>query len=33
MKDIKKMEWDPKYSVDIEEIDNHQKKMFDLFKS
>jgi len=31
MKDIKKMEWDSKYSVDIEEIDNHQKKMFDLF--
>ena len=26
-----KMDWDPKYSVDIEEIDNHQKKMFDLF--
>ena len=25
------MEWDPKYGVDIEEIDNHQKKMFELF--
>jgi len=25
------MEWDSRYSVDIEEIDNHQKKMFELF--
>ena len=31
MKDIKKMEWDPKYSVDVEEIDVHQKKIFGLF--
>lgn len=28
---IDKIEWDPKYSVDIEEIDIHQKKMFELF--
>ena len=26
-----KVEWDPKYSVDVEERDEHQKKMFDLF--
>jgi hemerythrin len=31
MSEIEKMEWDPKYSVDIEEIDACQKKMFDLF--
>ena len=31
MNTIEKMEWDPKYSVDIEEIDTHQKKMFELF--
>ena len=31
MTDIEKIEWDPKYSVDIEEIDTHQKKMFELF--
>lgn len=31
MDDIQKIEWDPKYSVDIEEIDTHQKKMFELF--
>ncbi|SDU16583.1 bacteriohemerythrin [Desulfobacula phenolica] len=31
MIDIEKIEWDPKYSVDIEEIDVHQKKMFELF--
>ncbi len=28
---IEKIEWDPKYSVDVEEIDNFQKKMFDMF--
>ena len=28
---LKKMEWNPKYSVDIKEIDMHQKKMFELF--
>jgi hemerythrin len=26
-----KIEWDPDFSVDVEEIDVHQKKMFDLF--
>lgn len=26
-----KLEWDPKFSVSIEEIDRCQKKMFDLF--
>ncbi|MCF8112934.1 MAG: bacteriohemerythrin [Desulfotignum sp.] len=26
-----KIQWDPRFSVDIEEIDVHQKKMFDLF--
>ena len=31
MSGIEKIEWDPKYSVDIEEIDVHQKKMFELF--
>ena len=31
MADIKKIEWDPKYSVDIEEIDEFQKKMFEMF--
>ncbi len=28
---IEKIEWDLKYSVDVEEIDNFQKKMFDMF--
>ena len=27
MAEIVKIEWDPKYSVDIEEIDDFQKKM------
>lgn len=31
MSDLEIVEWDPKYSVGIEEIDNHQKKMFELF--
>ena len=31
MTEIGKIEWDPKYSVDVEEIDNFQKKMFDMF--
>ncbi len=31
MSGIEKMDWDPKYSVDIDEIDTHQKKMFELF--
>lgn len=31
MAEIAKIEWDPKYSVDIEEIDNFQKKMFNMF--
>ena len=26
-----KIEWDPGFSVDVEEIDAHQKKMFDIF--
>ncbi len=26
-----KIEWDPGFSVDVAEIDVHQKKMFDLF--
>jgi hemerythrin len=26
-----KIEWEPAFSVDVEEIDVHQKKMFDLF--
>jgi len=31
MADIEKLEWEKKYSVDVEEIDTHQKKMFALF--
>jgi len=31
MTGTEKIEWDPKYSVDIEEIDDFQKKMFDMF--
>ena len=31
MTEIKKIEWDPKYIVGIEEIDDFQKKMFDMF--
>ncbi|MCD4676990.1 MAG: bacteriohemerythrin [Desulfobacula sp.] len=31
MNNIEKIEWEPKYSVGIEEIDAHQKKMFELF--
>lgn len=31
MGNIKKIEWEKKYSVDVEEIDIHQKKMFELF--
>lgn len=31
MDDIKKIEWDPKYSVFVDEIDVHQKKMLELF--
>jgi len=31
MTQLDKIEWDPKYSVDVEEIDIHQKKMFELF--
>ena len=31
MKTIEKMDWESKYSVDIEEIDNYQKKMFEMF--
>ena len=31
MSTIEKLGWDEKYSVDIEEIDAHQKKMFELF--
>ena len=30
MTQIEKIEWDPKFSVDIEEIDDCQKKMFDM---
>ncbi len=30
MDKLEKMEWDPHFSVDIEEIDKHQKKMFGL---
>lgn len=30
MKQIKKMDWKPEYSVDIEEIDAFQKKLFDM---
>lgn len=28
---IEKIEWDSKYSVAVDEIDSHQKKMFELF--
>ena len=31
MAQIEKIEWESKYSVDIEEIDTHQKKMFEMF--
>ncbi len=31
MDETKKIEWTSKYSVDIEEIDNFQKKMFEMF--
>ena len=31
MTELEKIEWNPKYSVDIEEIDNFQKKMFNMF--
>ena len=31
MVDIKKLEWQSEFSVDIEEIDGHQKKVFELF--
>ena len=31
MNTIERIEWEPKYSVDIEEIDAHQKKIFELF--
>lgn len=31
MSEEKMMDWDPKFSVDIEEIDVHQQKMFVLF--
>ncbi len=31
MGDIEKIEWSSKYSVDIEEVDAYQKKMFELF--
>ncbi len=31
MGNIEKIEWEKKYSVDVEEIDIHQKKMFELF--
>lgn len=31
MNSIEKIEWEEKYSVDVEEIDIHQKKMFELF--
>lgn len=31
MSGIEKIEWDPKYSVDIKEIDDCQKKIFELF--
>lgn len=30
MKQIKKMDWKPEYSVDIEEIDAFQKKLFEM---
>ncbi len=31
MSNLEKIQWEEKYSVDIEEIDAHQKKMFELF--
>lgn len=31
MDDIHKVDWEPKYSVHVEEIDVHQKKMLELF--
>jgi hemerythrin len=31
MSNLEKIYWEKKYSVDIEEIDSHQKKMFELF--
>ncbi len=31
MTDMEKIEWDSKYSVDVEEIDECQKKMFEMF--
>lgn len=31
MSTIEKIEWEKKYSVDVEAIDAHQKKMFELF--
>lgn len=31
MGNIEKILWEKKYSVDVEEIDVHQKKMFELF--
>lgn len=31
MENIEKILWEKKYSVDVEEIDVHQKKMFELF--
>ncbi len=31
MTEIEKIEWDTKYSVDIEEIDDFQKKIFEMF--
>lgn len=31
MSDIEKIDWSSNYSVDIEEVDAYQKKMFELF--
>lgn len=31
MGEIKKMNWESRFSVDIESIDEHQKKLFELF--
>jgi len=31
MSDIERIDWSPKYSVDIENVDMLQKKMFELF--
>jgi len=31
MGNFERIEWEKKYSVDVEEIDIHQKKMFELF--